>query len=492
MLCAAILGLACTSVMAADMSVADVEYIGFRGENTGSDIPIYLDGEELTEYTVYPVIINDRLLVNARDVFTVLGCGIEWDNDRREVTVKKEDMVIVIPIDKNEIYKNGARIAIDTPSRIINSYTMIPLRVVAESLGCNVDYTSGKVYIETPGYDGEDSKADEQDTDNKAEPARTAEHYDGPKYEGKVVLWDTISNTAANDSESKQTPVDGVDVLCPTWFEIRSDGSISNVSGKGYVDWAHSQGYEVWGLVTNSFSPDVSSEFLNNREKGDKIIDELLGYIIDLRADGINVDFESIYDEDGDAYVDFMKRLADRFHEMNLTVSVDTYMPAPYNERYHMKEMGEICDYVVLMAYDEHFSTSPQAGSVSSLPWVEKYLEISQGLMDMDKLILGCPFYTRIWVTDSDNNVVANESSGMDSALDIVKQNGAEITYDSETGQNYAQYSSGKGITKIWLEDEMSLSKRLQLSTEYGCGGCAFWRRGFESDGAWDIINEYY
>ncbi len=500
-----ILSLISTNVFAAKYISKNIEYDGEMHYYNAEEVFVNVDGKLLGDYSMIPLVMNDRVLVSARDVFTELGCDIAWNNDNREVTVYNDDIEIVIPIDRKVIFKNGQSISIDVAPKIIDDYTMIPLRVVAESLDCKVSFDNStrtayilspagtkNTLVQAPGPVVVPEPATEQVTEAKLQPAAAVRHNTGARSGGKVVLWDTISSVSANDSAAKQTPVEGVDVLCPTWFEIKSDGSINNVSGKGYVVWAHSQGYEVWGLVTNSFSYDVASAILNDKAKGDKIIEELLGYIIDLGADGINVDFENIYTEDGDAFVDFMRRLADRFHEMGLTVTVDTFMPTEYNEKYHMADMGEICDYVLLMAYDEHFSTSPQAGSVSSLPWVEKYLGVSKGIMNMNKLILGCPFYTRIWVTDAENNVIANESSGMDGAMNVIEKNGAQIGFDSETGQNYAEYPSGQGTTKIWLEDGASLSSRLALSLQYGCGGCAFWRRGFENEEAWDIINEYY
>ncbi len=483
---------------AAEMIETRLSYDGSLHSYRAEAVYIEINGERLTRYSILPVVMNDRILVSARDVFSVMGCDIGWDNDKREVTVRNSSSVIVIPIDKKYIYKNGTRIETDVASKLINNYTMIPIRAVAEALSCDVGFDSNTRVVSID-YDG-----GTESTASIAEPVTSPESEVTPKpsaaphsevssESGIKILWDTISTTEGNDSVSKRIPIEGLDVICPTWFAIKdTDGTVGNVSKKSYVEWAHGQGYKVWALVTNSFDPALTHGFLQNAAACDSALKSLLDYCIELGVDGINVDFETIYESDGTYYVDFMKKLADSFHDMGMTVSVDTYVPAPYNARYHMEDMGKICDYVIMMAYDEHFAGDTTAGSVSSIPWVEKYLETAAGIVPGDKLVLGCPFYTRVWEVTPSGAINTNASCSMDRASELLEQNGAKASYDEETGQNYGEYSSNGNTFKIWLEDETSLRARMELSQKYGCAGAAFWRRGFENDAAWEIINEYY
>ncbi|MCD8215428.1 MAG: glycosyl hydrolase family 18 protein [Clostridiales bacterium] len=483
-----------TVVLGADIIKTRLYYDGALHDYQAEAVYITINGSPLESYSLLPVVMNDRVLVCARDVFTELGCGIEWDNDSREITVTNSGDRVVIPVDKNVIYKNGSEISVDTAAKIINSYTMVPVRVIAEALGAEISFDSETriVFINFP--DEEEEQEDERDENSQnTEKSQKSERTASSGKKGLKILWDTISSYEANDNETKRIPVEGLDVICPTWFEITdSRGTISDISKKSYVEWAHGEGYDVWPLITNSFDSYITSGFINNEETVDNIIAELLDRCIDLGVDGINIDFENISSSDGEAYVEFMKKLADRFGEMNLIVSVDTFVPAAYNEKYHMEDMGEICDYVIMMAYDEHYSTSTEAGSVSSLPWVEQYLETAVELADPDKLILGCPFYTRAWHVNAGGSVGLNSAYGMDSAMKLLEDNGAEIYYDEETGQNYGEYYQQGETVKIWLEDETSLRARMELAVEYDCGGAAFWRRGFENEEAWDIINEYF
>ena len=80
-------------------------------------------------------------------------------------------------------------------------------------------------------------------------------------------------------------------------------------------------------------------------------------------------------------------------------------MPSQGTSFYNRKVVSEYVDYFCLMAYDEHWSTCPEAGSVASLPWVEK--GITETLKDVpaNKLVLGIPLYTRRWEVDKNNKV---------------------------------------------------------------------------------------
>ncbi len=93
---------------------------------------------------------------------------------------------------------------------------------------------------------------------------------------------------------------------------------------------------------------------------------------IQHELDGINIDFEHVTKDTAPAYLEFLRELTLKCHANDLIVSVDNYSPASYNAYYDLEEKGRIVDYVVLMAYDEHYNGSEESGSVSSLPFVKE------------------------------------------------------------------------------------------------------------------------
>lgn len=236
---------------------------------------------------------------------------------------------------------------------------------------------------------------------------------------------------------------------------------------------------------------DFSHEFLSNPVAREKAINKLMSLCKKYDIDGINVDIESIKEKSGEYYVQFIKEISTFSHLNNLTLSVCMYMPTKQNEYYRREEFTPYVDYYCLMAYDEHWRTCNEAGSVGSLPWVEKGLKATLEIVPKEKLILGIPFYTRLWEVDQRGNVLSSKALGMENAMKNLEENKAKISFDKTTGQNYSEYKKDKSTFKVWLEDETSIASRLAIASRYGLGGVATWKSGFEKDSIWTLYENY-
>ena len=208
----------------------------------------------------------------------------------------------------------------------------------------------------------------------------------------------------------------------------------------------------------------------------------------------------------GDAYIEFIRELSIKCGNNGITLSVDNYVPSAYTAFYNRREQANFADYVVVMGYDEHYAGSA-SGSVSSLGWVTQAVSDTLEQVPAEQVVLGMPFYTRLWeltplseedstdVTDTEDELsqysVTSTAYGMDSALSVVNANGAVITWDEESGQNYAEWNTDGKTYKIWLEDTASLEKRLELMNSSNLAGASFWKLGFENDATWDTIIKY-
>lgn len=320
--------------------------------------------------------------------------------------------------------------------------------------------------------------------------------YIKPKIQGKInFTWEQVSKVTPDTS--RITPPPGVNVVSPTWFYLKdSEGTVGNRADGAYVRWAHSKGYQVWALFSNDFNPEKTHNILRSAALRQKVINQLLMFAELYELNGINLDFENVYLEDKELLVQFVRELTPLFHEQGLTVSMDVTVKsnsANWSLFYNRKALGEAVDYIMLMAYDEHWSTSPKAGSVASLPWVEKGI---LGLLEevpREKLVLGIPFYTRLWEEKRDDTgkiTVSSRIFNMDAAKGWVKQNGLTPKIDASSGQNFAQLQQNGSTFKIWLEDEHSVRQRLALVDKYGLAGVASWRRGYEEPRIWEIIAE--
>ena len=171
-------------------------------------------------------------------------------------------------------------------------------------------------------------------------------------------------------------------------------------------------------------------------------------------------------------------------------LSVDIPQAREYSEHYGWKELGVMCDYVIMMGYDEHYAGSQEAGSVASIGFVQEGLKL---LLDKGvpagKLVNGVPFYTRVW--KHSGGELTSEALSMQEALDFTERNTLTTVWDDTTCQNYAEGEAGGSLCQVWLEDADSLSAKLSVMNALGIGGVACWKLGLENKSAWDVIGRY-
>ena len=303
------------------------------------------------------------------------------------------------------------------------------------------------------------------------------------------MTWHQITNTDANAYFADMTAnVSGLNVISPTWFYIQdTSGNLGDLSSADYVTQAHQKGYKVWGLVDN-FTADVSTtETLSQLASRQNIIKHLVQTAANIGMDGINVDFESLSEDAGPHFLEFLRELSIECHKNNLVLSVDNPVPEDFTSHYDRREQGLVVDYVVIMGYDEHYVGS-DAGSVASLPWVEQGVEDTLAEVPAQRTILATPFYTRLWKTTG--GAVTSEAIGMTEAQNVLTENKVETVWDGSISQNYGEYEKDGSTYQIWMEDAQSIAEKVKLIPKYDLAGVAQWRLGFESNDIWSTISE--
>ncbi len=306
--------------------------------------------------------------------------------------------------------------------------------------------------------------------------------------------WHQVTNeSSAASLPSSVDQAEALNVLCPTWYALSDNsGNFDSLASSTYVTAAHAKGLKVWGLI-NDFGKEIKlSKVLGVTENRTKLINNLVTSAILNNLDGINIDFENVTMDNAAAYLQFLRELTIKCHANDLVVSVDNYTPADYNAYYDLAEQGRIVDYVILMAYDEHYDGDDESGSVSSLSFVENGVQDMLAEVSKERMIVALPFYTRLWkeVETSSGVKVTSEAYGMSSAESVVRANDATATWDDTTGQYYAEFKSSGATYKIWLEEETSLQKKLEVATENQVAGVAFWKLGFERAVTWTTIKD--
>ena len=322
----------------------------------------------------------------------------------------------------------------------------------------------------------------------------------GKQIQGNVSLvWEYFSKYAKAPQRTEK--IDGVNVVAPTFFSLsdsKKGAIVANVgqAGQNYINWAHSNGYRVWPWVanetTNKADKDLTSEILNDYKLREKLINSIVSAVEMYNLDGINLDFENMYESDKDAYSRLVIELAPRLKELGKVLSVDVTAPdgsPDWSLCFNRNVIGDVADYVIFMAYDQHNQSSTEAGTVAGCDWVEANINkfLGQEGVKPEKIILAMPFYTRVRnVTDGG---LSSSAVDMKSQSTLIPDD-AKITWDDSLKQNLAEYEKNGRTYKVWMEDAKSLKCKLDLVKKYNLAGGAFWRKDQETSDVWKVINE--
>ena len=317
--------------------------------------------------------------------------------------------------------------------------------------------------------------------------------------EGKVnMVWDYYSEVASTPDRTGVT-MDGVNVVSPAFFHLNTSGELTEnvgTQGQAYIDWAHSNGYKVWPMVQNAGNGmlNVTSNIMNDYNKRQKLINQIVNYCVKYKLDGINIDFENMKKEDKDMYSRFIIELTPRLKDMGIVVSVDVTAPdgsETWSLCFDRNVIGDVADYIIFMAYDQYGTSSNKSGTTAGYDWVNlslnKFLKTEE--IESNKIILAIPLYTRLWTEDSSGKVVKQSTVSMKN-IDSILPSGVNKQWDDNLKQYYVEYQDGQYTKKMWIEDEKSLKEKINLINSNNLGGVASWEKGMETDNFWTFLKE--
>ena len=319
-------------------------------------------------------------------------------------------------------------------------------------------------------------------------------------------LWHPVYSKAANSEISSiLSNTKGVDVISPSWFKLKDNkGNISSYATSDYVTYCHNHGVEVWGMVKNLDldSNDIDVNYiLTHTSTRQNLVNQIVSQALQYNLDGINIDFEQLSESKiGDAYIQFLRELSIKCENNDIILSTAVYTPAAYNSVYKYGEQTDFVDYVCLMAYDQHWGQGSGEGSVAALDWVAEGVKntLDEGV-PADQIILGMPFYTKLWklTPTSDDSAVETsymigfENLGLTSAKRWMNNNISNPVWLEDAGQYYGEVVKNGVTYKMWLEDEASIEAKLKLMQEQKLAGAAFWSSDLDNTSIWDVIIKY-
>lgn len=344
--------------------------------------------------------------------------------------------------------------------------------------------------ISATGYTGYVKSSDVSEVYTEVPDNTYESEYAGLSISQKVKLgWFQVAGTAGNDNYTQLTGLSNINVIAPTWYSIASEnGSMSNYSSTSWVNAMHNRGLQVWPLV-DDFNKSVDFKALYSSRTARKTMIDTL--IKDARAygyDGINLDLENVKSDYAKDFLQFVRELSVECHKNNIILSTDNYKPEAYNSCYNLKEQSDYVDYAIVMAYDEHYAGS-EAGSVASLPFVKEAVEDMTALVPADKVVVGIPFFTRIWSVSQTSTT--SSAVGMQAAIDELNKDGQTAIWNDDAGQYVCSYDKNGVTRKIWFEEDKSIEEKLKVVVDNNTAGIAVWKLGLEKASVWNVINQY-
>lgn len=321
--------------------------------------------------------------------------------------------------------------------------------------------------------------------------------YQAPKYtsqtrSGKInmVFHQVFNTSAAGNLDGLIAATKDVNVVAPTWFSISNEtGRISSLATEEYVKNAERLGLEVWALV-DDFNKDVDmKKLLSHTSRRDTLSNLLIQEALKYKLNGINIDFENITSEAGKDYIEFIRELSVKCRNNGIVLSIDSYVPSNFSKYYDREEQGKVADYVVVMAYDEHYAGSETAGPVSSIGYVKDAVKNILTMVPKKKTIIAIPFYTRLW--KEKDKKVTSQTYAMEPAKQLIKDNNLETKWDDADGCYYIEYQKDGATYRMWQEEEKSIEEKMKVIYNADTAGSAYWKLGIETKSIWNVIERY-
>lgn len=489
---------------------------------------------------------NGVVYVSKPDIYNFFDNTIIYDEKYNQVVTTSSTKIASLPIDSKQIQVNSSNTTIKAGAIILDEVAYVPISELDEVYNIKTTYVESEDLVYIDSLDREQQTATlKKDSSIKYKPTiisatlakakqgdtlTIANRSDYPvpngwtrvrtengtlgyiqtgklnefktirekaeekaKIEGPISLaWDYYSEYVS--APTRTGKIIGVNVVSPSFFYMTKYSTTNvyeNVGNEGiaYVNWAHGNGYQVWPMLTNS-NMNETSKMLSDYKSRETVINQIIKYIKQYNLDGINIDFEGMYEADKDNFSRLLIEIRPRLNEIGAVLSVDVTAPdgAPeWSLCYDRYTIGKVADYVMFMAYDQYGVSATKAGTTAGHNWVEANVKkfLGQEEVKAEKIILGIPFYTRVW-KEINGNVISSVVN-IGNVNNLIPSN-ATKTWDEDLQQYYVEYKKGGVTYKIWVEDEKSIEAKLDLVSKYNLGGAAYWEYDRATNSIWNLI----
>ncbi|MHB8919070.1 MAG: glycosyl hydrolase family 18 protein [Desulfocucumaceae bacterium] len=276
-------------------------------------------------------------------------------------------------------------------------------------------------------------------------------------------------------------------------FDFCMDGK-GNLTGKASsegIALARKKGARTL-MVVHNFSNGTFDKWsvyssLSNKAYRNKLVNNIIEQVVKNGYDGVNIDFEGIPASLRGHFNSFLEQLAGSLKPKSklLTLAVPAKTRdevTGWSGAYDYRTIGRLADYVVIMTYDEHWGGG-SPGPVASLPWVTRVLDYTTSVMPPQKVLMGLACYGYDWPANQKGKAVK-----WNNIPSLTARYGNNVMWDNTNSVPYLIYWQNAVKHQVWFENRYSLAIKLEMAKNYGLGGVAFWRMGFEDASFWNTL----
>jgi len=272
----------------------------------------------------------------------------------------------------------------------------------------------------------------------------------------------------------------------PFWYKATKDGKLEAKDSQVVYDTAKSLGLKMYPLITNKTGS--TDAVLGDATIRSKVIDNIVKLVTEKQYDGVNIDFELLPPMQRDNLTAFMAELYTKMRAINKIVIISVFpqvdVAADVSGAYNYPELSKNADYLQVMTYDYHWSTSPKPGAIAPIDWYEKNIKYAiENCGGPHKVIIGIGAYGYDWVKGKDGETITYVD-----AIVRAEQNNAKIVYDEATQSPHFSYKNHE----VWFENDKSIAMKLDVIAKYNPAGIALWRLGQEQPEIWPLVDKKF
>ena len=284
-------------------------------------------------------------------------------------------------------------------------------------------------------------------------------------------------------------------------YQVRPDGSIKGIDDARPIQMARNAGVAPLMVITNieedsGFSSELAHEILTNRQAENVLLENVVG-VLQGSYYGLDIDFEYIYPEDRQNYVDFISRVVNRLHPLGYSVSVALAPKTSADQKGLLYEahdypaIGAIADRVILMTYEWGYLRGP-AQAVAPINKVRQVLDYATSVIPSEKILMGMPNYGYDWTLPFVKGSSARPLTNYGAVL-LAAKVGANIRYDNISQAPFFNYYDSDGSRhEVWFDDARSIEARLKLVENYDLAGVSYWTTNNFFAPNWLVLDSMY